>query len=1146
MAVLSAVFRAVDQLSDVLGRMGDAGANALDRWESGAAAADEAFARAAEGADRSAQSAVEAANAAGGWTDAIGNYDKWAMEAIYTTEELVEMGFKTQEALDAERASADEAAKALDDLEEQSKDTGEAQEDMGKSGVDAMQAIASAMASAGILKGLQEFAAALLDAADAAATVETSYAKLETIAGGGAMGALTAQIKDLSAETGIAQDALSDVAYNAISAGSAVENSVGAATAASKLATAGFTQTSSALSVLTTAMNSYGDSAGTAMDISDGLIMVQNLGVTTVAELASNMGRSISTASAYNVSLSNLESAYVSVTKAGINTAEGTTYISGMLSELGKENSTVAKIIREQTGQSFGQLMESGSSLADVLSLLYDYANNDAEAMMNLWGSQTAGMASAAIVNQSLDTFNQNLQAIENSAGATESAYSVMADTTEFAYNRMTNSAENLKVAIGSSLNPALGELYRTGAAAFDWAADFLTEHPVIVRAVTAVGVGVGVVAAGIAGVTFVSQAAIPAIVAFGGALQKSMGPIGWVSLGLTAIVAAGAAMIAMFQKEETEYDTWTASTRKQYDALRDLNSEYERAVETYGETSEEALRLRYQIDDLSAEFEAAKMTVEEFTAQCEALTAAHNDLAQSYADSLSSIGNEEAGTLALIQKLGDLASSSEQTAASQMQMESIIESLNASFPDLAISIDDVTQNTGAMVSALKQAAEQQADQERYQESYSTYVGLLKEQAQLEEQIAAAEENIRLEQERMDNMSGLKHLFTAGEYEDLEAYQAALEELQAAYADNIAMQGQCEQAMQDYADAAAEAANATVSYEDAVSGAISSVTDDLDALAEKYEAAYGAALDSVQGQYALWDRAAEATATNAGTINSALESQIDYWEKYNANLTNLGSRSADIEGLNEMLASFADGSSDSVNAVAGMAAATDGELAAMVASWQALQEVQGTTADNLAQLETDFDESLAAIENRMNESIDNMNMDTEAAEAARATMDSYIAGIRAGTGEAHDAAAAVAATTANALSGPSAPKRGYATGTTYAEPGVHIVGEEGPEAILFNGGETVLNANDTRQYLSGQAPLQTSVPETDGAAQNGGGDYSERRIVLELAGHGSIELSGRSFDPDAAAEWMMDNIRPALMQALKQEMQEEGDGARDF
>ena len=140
----------------------------------------------------------------------------------------------------------------------------------------------------------------------------------------------------------------------------------------------------------------------------------------------------------------------------------------------------------------------------------------------------------------------------------------------------------------------------------------------------------------------------------------------------------------------------------------------------------------------------------------------------------------------------------------------------------------------------------------------------------------------------------------------------------------------------------------------------------------------------------------------------------------------------------------------------------------------------------------------------------------------------------------------MAAATAKALSGNGSTVTGYATGTTYAEPGVHIVGEEGPEAIYFNGGETVLDANDTRQYLAGRQPLQTSVPESDSVVPTGGSSDGERRIVLELAGRGSIELSGSNFDPDAAAEWMADNLRPLLISTLKQEILEEGDGSRDF
>lgn len=1146
MAVLSAVFKAVDQLSDVLDRMSAAGATALERWERSAGAADDALSRAADGAERAGRAASDAADRIESTQDQL---DRLGEEADDAADRIDRLNGEVDDAgdhLDDLRDHLDEAGDDLDNFGDDADDAGNDSERFGERASNALQTVSNILASAGIIKGVQELAGAFFEASNAAAAFETATMKVSTIADTNAVSldTLANGVMDMSLDTGQAVGDLSEALYSALSASVDTANSVQFTATATKLATGGFTSSATSVDVLTTALNAYGLEADKAGSISDMLITTQNLGKTTVDELAASVGKVIPLASAYGVEMDNLSAAYAELTKGGIATAEAGTYLKGMLRELGDSGSTVSKTLIEETGYSFAQLMQQGYSLGDVLDVLGETVGGDAGAFNELWSSAEAGLGALSLYNAGATQFNTTLDAMQNSLGATEAAYATMTNTTAHSKEEMQNAAANLQIVIGQNLNPAIERLYGIGTSALTVATRFAQDHPIVVKALAAVAVGVGAVAVGIAGFTFVTQVAIPAIASFGVALNAALGPIGWVALGITGIVAAGAALIAMFQEEETEYDTWTASTKKQYDALQDLNGEYERAVETYGATSEEASRLRYQIDDLNAEFEASKMTVEEFTAKCDALASSHEELAQSYAESTASIDAEEVGTLALIQKLNDLASSSEQTAATQMQMQSIVDDLSQSFPDLGLSIENVTQNTDAMVAALKKAAEEQANQERYQENYDTYVSLLKEQAQIEEQIAAAEENIRLEQERLDGMSGWDQFWTGTD--DLEAYQAALEELQAAQADNLAMQGECEQAMQDYADAAAEAVNASISYEDAVSNAITAVSDDLNELAEKYQEAYGAALESVQGQYALWDEAEKVTATSASSINSALESQVSYWEKYNANLAGLTERSADIEGLSDMIASFADGSTDSVNAVAGMASATDEELAAMVANWQSLQDVQGTTADSLAQLETDFNDSLASIEERMNEAVGNMNMDTEAASAAKATIDAYIASIRAGTAEAGNAAEAVAAATAKALSGNGSGVTGYATGTTYAEPGVHIVGEEGPEAILFRGGETVLDADDTRQYLAGQRPLQTSVPDVTDAHDSGPNGGEERRIVLELAGRGSLELSGSNFDPDTAAEWLADNLRPLLISTLKQEILEEGDGSRDF
>lgn len=294
---------------------------------------------------------------------------------------------------------------------------------------------------------------------------ETSFAQVQTIMDTTQMSTedMSSAIQKLSSEMGISANELAGTVYNAISATGDTANSVALASQASKLATAGFTDTGSALSVLTTAMNAYGLSASEAEHISDSLIQVQNLGVTTVSELASSMGKAIASASAYGVDLSNLESAYVSMTKAGINTAESTTYISSMLKELGDEGSDVGAILAENTGKSFAQLMSEGATLGDVLGILNESVDGDATALMNLWSSAEAGKASNAIISQGLQEFNSNLEQISSTAGTTETAYETMADTLEHKTDVFKTLGTNLLTSVYDGMSGELGEFVEIG-----------------------------------------------------------------------------------------------------------------------------------------------------------------------------------------------------------------------------------------------------------------------------------------------------------------------------------------------------------------------------------------------------------------------------------------------------------------------------------------------------------------------------------------------------------------------------------------------------------------------------------------------------------------------------------------------------------
>ena len=116
---------------------------------------------------------------------------------------------------------------------------------------------------------------------------ETAMQKVSTIADTQAvpLDKLSKQITALSSETGIAAGAIADDVYNAISAGQKTGDAVNFVSNSTKLAKAGFAESSQTLDVLTTILNAYGMEADKVGVVSDMLIQTQNKGKVTVGEL---------------------------------------------------------------------------------------------------------------------------------------------------------------------------------------------------------------------------------------------------------------------------------------------------------------------------------------------------------------------------------------------------------------------------------------------------------------------------------------------------------------------------------------------------------------------------------------------------------------------------------------------------------------------------------------------------------------------------------------------------------------------------------------------------------------------------------------------------------------------------------------------
>lgn len=1204
---LSVIFRAVDEISSKFENMVSSGSKALNTFDELGAAADSTYSTISDGAKDASSSIERAADSTDYWTDAIGSYDKGAMEAVYSTEELIDMGYKTEDALEEAAKAADKAADEIGDYGEKSEDAGGKSEKFGEKSKEAITSLNDVLTTTGIAVAIKEIGEAFMDCSEKAAEFEVNVAKITTVADTSVRSAnqLSEGISELSMDAAKSVNELSEAEYDAISSSIETADAIDFVDTANKLAVSGFTDSATAVDVLTTSINAYGKQASEASQISDYLITTQNLGKTTVDELAQSLGMVIPTAAAYAVDLDNLSTGYAVLTSNGVATAQSTTYLKSMLSELADTGSTVAGILQEETGKSFTELNEDGYSLGDVMQILGDSVGGNATAFSNLWNSIEAGTGALSLYNSGAEKFNDYLSQMRISAGATAKAYEVMTDTTDYSTKRIENSFSNLSIAIGEDLNPTVSTLQNGIADVTDGFTKMIQKHPAISAALTGVTLAISAATVSLVGYKVAMTVATLATTAWTAVLD--MNPVFLAITAIAALTAGVVAFAAILGDSETEYDTWTESTRQQYDELQELNKEYDVAVDKYGETSEEALRLRYQIDELNDSFETNKQTVEEFADECDSLIESHENLVKSYDDNYDAIHTNEIGTMALIQRLSDLSSSTERTAGTQTEMEAIIQELNESIDGLNLSYDDLIVNQDSTIESLKAMAKAQADQEKYTEQYQTYVDLLKEEASLKEQLDDANSNAASAQERYSEAdkaytdkllllskydttgtSGISMYFSEEKKEldnasdALDTYTSKQEELQSAYDENISMQKDISSSWEEMAQAEEE----TISVDEAVATATEGVSDKLKELATAYDDAYTSAKESIDGQIGLFDTMKTETEQSVSDMQKALESQYEYLTNYTDNLK----KAADYELDTDLISSLSDGSAESagqldaiISKIEKLGGTTEGmsdDAKKFVdnfnSSFSKVEDAKDTFATTVAEMETSFSSGMDTIGEDLATAIDGMNMSNEAAEAAKSTMDAYIDGIKSKTGELNSALAAIEWANSNmskfsttglpegwaALADPyaSLPSADdltkswsnslikHAEGGIYDTPHYGVFAEEGPESFIpIDGSEKSYDIWEDTGKLIGALPEDSTEDVSAPAIEDTDtrSSTSERSITLKIEGAGSFKVDGR-LSKESVLDTLTENLRPILINLIQEEIFEEGDGSYEY
>ena len=231
-------------------------------------------------------------------------------------------------------------------------------------------------------------------------------------------------------------------------------------------------------------------------------------------------------------------------------------------------------------------------------------------------------------------------------------------------------------------------------------------------------------------------------------------------------------------------------------------------------------------------------------------------------------------------------------------------------------------------------------------------------------------------------------------------------------------------------------------------------------------------LDSMMGRFGQVPYTVEQSTVS---VIANLQTQMTYMETYAANMQKAAARGVD-EGL---LKSLSDGSQESAEILAGIVDATDGEIQTLNEKWNQTQAGKENFSRVMGEIQTDFEDRMSDIEAAYDEAIDNFNQyDETLANSTRSLQGAMDAASRMagpmnttyynlGRSNAQQYNAGF-----NSIPAPT-PKRGYASGTLSAAPGWAWTGESGPELILFRGGETVINHEESMRMA--QAALEASL-----------------------------------------------------------------------
>lgn len=1128
--------------------------------ESEQAALEEAerLEKAAQAARKKADSAELAANAAYENAQA-------AVRSAEAEEKLCSTAAQTAKAEEklcsaaTQTASAEKkAADALDKSEHEAQQYSEAvrkaaseSDRLGSSGANAGELLQDAFTTLGIVTALKKIADAFVECTKSAIEYESAITGVyKTVDGSDEqLAQISDDIKAMALEIPSSTTEIAGVAESAGQLGIATENITDFTEVMINLGVATNLTSDEAASSLAKFANITGMAASDYENLGSTIVDLGNNFATTEADIVAMSTRMASAGTLAGMTESDILGLSAAMSSVGIEAEAGGSAMSTLLTnmQVAVETGNGALIdfasVANMTGEEFQRAFkqDAAGALYAFIDGLNDVGRNGKTATVIL---EDMGIKEIRLSNavKSLANNSEGLAGAIDLAGEAWGENTALAEEAGKRYGTLEsrleitrNAANNLKIAIGDVLTPAVGNFADMGTKALVWLTGFVEENPAVVKAVTVTVAAITGSVAAISAVTFAVNVLKPAISKLTVTMMSN--PI-FAGITIAAGVITGiAALTAVINDSKDTVEDYSGTLEQCCGEIESTQTAYANVCKMYGANSDAAKSLKDDLETLNAQYEKGGGFIADYDQRLADSKQSINAMTTEYHDKLDKINDDWKNGLVATAQLDALSDKTELTNSDLDMMSKYADYLNDTFNcNIKVNYDtgELTNfNPEEITSKLASKAQENRVQaasdfvtssdftNKYISSIDNLDAIEKEYEEKRNKINAAIADYTVANdtgyslEELDEEYGKRIKEAQGQISTLEneAYNAySIMGLDGAD-DYLECIRDMTDSYQELDEAAGNASESMMLPATGAKEALSSVSDELQQLAQDYDDAYEAAIESFQGQWGLFDEAsanAEATVENA---QKALDSQLEYWTGYQENIEYMSQMTAQELGVTQQeydsfMSYVRDGSPEAVALLADMRTNIEGEnkeaVQKLIETHAEIESKQELIAETTSEWATHLEERMGELVHRAEMKINELDMSDDARRGAVNTINSYASKIKEQTDTAVSSAQsvvdAVQAVFNNSsidytpIKGSKGSVNGNAEGTLSAAQGYAVVGERGPELIRFSGGERVYNADETIKIMSD--PKSLELPGLWKNAYATGTDSAEKGVAL--------------------------------------------------